>query len=123
MIDIPILGEDLGSEMNRRVDAYNKVLNAVAAENGATVLPFHDALVRLLAGGRCPPPYANKAWPMIKAAFEGLVLHHSWDRVAAGNGLSVLADHVHLSDRAAALLADLVADFLDGEHLPVRSEP
>lgn len=49
---------------------------------------------------------------MIRASLSHNVLHRSWDRISASNGLIVQVDQVHLNDRAAALTADLVADFI-----------
>ena len=49
---------------------------------------------------------------MIRASLSHNWLHRPWDRISAANGLAALTDHVHLNDRAAALAADLVADFI-----------
>jgi hypothetical protein len=51
---------------------------------------------------------------MIRAGLSRKILHRSWDRISAANGLTVLIDHVHLNDRAAMLTANLVADFITG---------
>jgi len=49
---------------------------------------------------------------MIGAIISHNILHRSWDRISAANGLAVLTDHIHLNDRAAVRAADLVADFI-----------
>lgn len=42
-----------------------------------------------------------------------LLLRRSWDDIGRRNGLALLTDHIHLNDRAADILADLVNGFLD----------
>ena len=112
VIEIPMLGEDLGSETNKRVKAYNDALRTVAAEYGVNWLPLHDQLVELLPPDHVPPRYQAKAGPMMKAQFQHHVRHRSWDAAAARNGLILLSDHTHLGERAAAVVADLVAEFV-----------
>ncbi len=114
VLDIPMIGEDLTSDMNRRVDSYNQALRRVAAAHMADYLPLHDRLASLLPSPHNPPPYRGRFGPMIRASLSHNILHRSWDRISASNGLTVLIDHVHLNDRAAVLTADLVADFITG---------
>ena len=114
VLDIPMIGEDLTSDINRRVDSYNLELRRVAAAHLAGYLPLHDRLAGLLPSPHNPPPYRGRFGPMIRASLSHNILHRSWDKISASNGLIALIDHVHLNDRAAALIADLVADFING---------
>ncbi|HTZ30294.1 MAG TPA: SGNH/GDSL hydrolase family protein [Streptosporangiaceae bacterium] len=112
VLDIPMIGEDVTSDMNRRVDSYNQALRRVAAAHMAEYLPLHDRLAALLPSSHSPPPYRGRFGPMIRASLSRNILHRSWDQISASNGLIVLIDHVHLNDRAAMLTSDLVADFI-----------
>ena len=47
-------------------------------------------------------------WALVRR----LVLRQSWDEISRAHGLALLTDHLHLNDRAAAVVADLVADWL-----------
>jgi len=114
VLDIPMIGEDLTSDINRRVNSYNQALRRVAAAHAAQCLPLHDRLASLLPRQHNPPPYKGRFGPMIRAGLSHSILHRSWDRISASNGLTVLIDHVHLNDRAAMLTANLVADFITG---------
>lgn len=114
VLDVPMIGEDLASDMNRRVDAYNQALRRVAAEHAVECLPLHDRLASLLPQGHHPPPYTGRVGPMIRASMRHNILRGSWDRISAANGLAVLTDHVHLNDRAAAVAAALVSEFVTG---------
>ncbi len=57
---------------------------------------------------------------MIRASMSHNILHRSWDRISAANGLTALTDHVHLNDRAAAVAADLVWDFITADPQAAR---
>jgi acyl-CoA thioesterase I len=120
VLDIPMIGEALTSDLNRRVDSYNQALRRVAAAHAADCLPLHDRLASLLPSPHSPPPYRGRFGPMIKASLSHSILRRSWDQISASNGLVVLIDHVHLNDRAAVLTADLVADFIRAAGQPTR---
>jgi acyl-CoA thioesterase-1 len=115
VLDIPMIGEDLTSDMNRRVDAYNQALRRVAAAHAVECLPLHGRLASLLPQGHSPPPYTGRVGPMIRASMRHNILHRSWDRISAANGLTVLTDQVHLNDRAAAVAAALVSEFITAD--------
>ena len=112
ILDLPPLGEDLESEINDRVRAYNAALRAVAAASGVSVLPLHDRLVDLLPDDHTPPPFEGRRNLMGSALVRRLVRRQSWDQVSDAHGLALLTDHLHLNDRGAAVLADLIAGWL-----------
>ena len=112
VLDIPMLGEDPSSEPNRRVDAYNAALGEVCRERTVELLPLHDRLASLLPVGHRPPPYTGDRVLMVRAILSHTILRRSWDDISRRNGLTVLTDHIHLNDRAAAVVADLVDEAL-----------
>jgi acyl-CoA thioesterase I len=112
VLDIPMLGEDLSSEWNRRVDAHNDSLRLICADRGVECLPLHDRLVALLPVDHEPPTYTGDRVLMVRAILRHVVLRSSWDAISHRNGLGVLTDHIHLNDRAAAVVADLVEQAL-----------
>ncbi len=112
ILDLPPVGEDLDSEINGRVVEYNAALREIAAEAGLRVLPLHDRLVALLPADGTPPPFEGRRGLMGSAIFRRLVLRRSWDEISEAHGLALLTDHVHLNDRAAAVVAELVAEWL-----------
>ena len=112
ILDLPPLGEDLDSEINDRVRQYNAALLEVAAVAGVPVLPLHDHLVAMLPAGHTPPPFEGRRDLMGSALVRRLALRRSWDEVSAEHGLHVLTDHIHLDDRAAAVVADLISGWL-----------
>ena len=112
ILDLPPLGEDLASEINGRVREYNEALRDVAAAVGVEVLPLHDRLVALLPEDHTPPPFEGRRDLMGSALMRRLVLRRSWNEVSAAHGLALLTDHLHLNDRAAAVVAELIEDWL-----------
>ncbi|GAA1416144.1 hypothetical protein GCM10009662_65790 [Catellatospora coxensis] len=112
VLDLPPLGEDLSSTTNQRVREYNAVLRQVAEGRGVPCLPLYERLTALLPPGRRPPPYEGRLGLAIRTTFQHLVLRRSWNDISAANGLTLLTDHIHLNDTAAAVIADLIADWL-----------
>lgn len=112
VLDLPPLGEDLASRMNGLVGQYNAVLHEVADSHGVRCLPLHARLVELLPAGHHPPAYEGQPIEILKAAARHMVLRQSWDDIAAVNGLAVLTDHIHLNDRAAGVVAELIGQVL-----------
>ena len=112
LLDLPMLGEDLASDMNQRVTEYNAVLQAVAAEKRVTCLPLHESLRTLLPQNHAPPPYEGKKGPVLRVWIKHFMQRKSWDAVSADHGLELLTDHIHLNDKAAAVIAALIGDFL-----------
>ena len=112
VLTIAPLGEDLDSRMNRLVDEYNTSLVDLATTHGATVLPLHDVLIKLLPRDHTPPPYEGNIRKIMSAAAQHMILRRSWNSVSRRNGLSLLTDHIHLNDTAANAVAELINTFL-----------
>ena len=111
-LDIPMLGENLGSDVNRRVEAYNSALRAVAASYGVPCLPLHERLRALLPPGHRPPQYSGHLVQMLSARLsQALPLRFS-QGISRGRRLAVLTDHMHLSDRGAEVVAALIGEFV-----------
>jgi lysophospholipase L1-like esterase len=112
VIEIPMLGEDLTSEINGRVDRYNEALRWIAKEEGVRCIPLHEELVKLLPSGHVPPPYKATVGLILKVQLQYHALHRSWDDIGSRNGFVLLTDHTHLGERAAGVAAKSVADFV-----------
>jgi acyl-CoA thioesterase I len=126
VLELPLFGEDLGSEQNRRVVRYNIALHERCERRGVPCLPLHRRLAELLPAGHRAPPGAGSTGPMVAAAARRLLLRQDWDTISAEQGLRLLTDHVHLNGTAATVVADLLTDALTPEEpgsawLPARS--
>lgn len=119
VLSIPMLGEDLGSDINARINACNAVLRELAAEKQVTYLPLHERLVSALPLKHTPPPYAGK--PIFGLAFlKKVVLHQPWSAVSKENGLYFLTDQIHLNEKGAEIIATLISEFLLTSQTQVR---
>lgn len=117
LIEIPPLGEDLSGRMNGLVRDYNAALHDIAVRRGLPCLPLYTRLVALMPEGHRPPPYKGDITQIMLAGMQAMMLGRSWDEVARRNGLAVLTDHIHLNDRAANVVAELVGDFVEAAPL------
>ncbi|MFI6316486.1 SGNH/GDSL hydrolase family protein [Nonomuraea sp. NPDC050556] len=116
LMSSPPLGEDLDGEMNQRLAPYVAATEEVARRAALTYLPAHERLAEHAGKYGKAPRYAFGFGLAMRAAVQRYVLRRSFDAIAAGNGLTVLTDHVHLSDRAGATVADLVTGWLTRTH-------
>lgn len=111
-IEMPIMGEDLATEHNRRVRAYNAAVRQMAHERGLEVLPFHRRMVRSLAQAGAPTPFDGSTQLMTRAFLNRYIRRLSWNEISETNGLDLLTDNLHLNDRSALQLTDLISSAL-----------
>lgn len=112
VIQIPLLGEDPSSEMNQRVDQYNQALQAITAARGIPLLPLNDRMKASLPASHTPPAYTGNLSLMSMALLRHEALRQSWDAVSQANRLTLLTDHIHLNDRSALMIVELIEGFL-----------
>jgi len=118
LISLALIGEDLEHEANRKIERYNESIRHIAAEMKADYLPFHERMLAYLKEHEAE----RAALPPRLAYRDGLVnitnataLHHqglSWNEISHRNGLQLLTDGLHLNETAAAMVADLVEEWL-----------
>jgi lysophospholipase L1-like esterase len=110
------IGEDPGAPIATLVGECNAIVARVADDLDVELLPLHDRLSALLAGGsgidlhRYVPGIRSKI-RMVSAGALHYLLGMSWDRIAARRGLVLTVDLIHLNDRAGTVVADLVEGF------------
>lgn len=124
LMSLPPLGEDLGADINHTLGAYNAAIKETATRTQATYLPLHEQMAETLRqrGGN-GTPYDFSFALAYGAAAEHYLLRRSWDEVARGNGLELLVDHIHLSDRGGAIVTGLAAQWLSADNAPAASRP
>lgn len=118
LLSIPPIGEDLGSSTNQRVSAYNAQVRELATAQGVAYLPLHETLCASIERAALPPSALEfNAALVLSVGMRRYLLGRGWDDIAHENGLAVLTDQLHTSQRAAALIADLIARWLDAAEL------
>jgi hypothetical protein len=115
LLTLAPIGEDPTAPIAQVVGECNAIIARVAGEFGASVLPLDDRMAALLADAARERslyvPGLRSRWLMISAGLLHYLLGMSWDRIAARRGLTLTIDQIHLSDRAGAVVADLVEGF------------
>lgn len=113
ILDLPMLGENLDSETNAKIIRYNATLRAIAEEKRVTYLALHEKLRVLLSQNHTAPPYEGEINLMGKAMMKHHILRKNWNSISTEHGLQLLTDHIHLNDKGAEAIANLIGDFLD----------
>lgn len=110
----PPIGEDREGEAWRTSFWFARGVEEVASATGTTYLPLFESMGDALAGtaqGKTPPFEEMRQW-LIRATLRRHVLGQSFDAIGELAGFSFHADHLHLNERGASMVADLVEDFL-----------
>ncbi|WP_085067368.1 SGNH/GDSL hydrolase family protein [Catenuloplanes japonicus] len=102
------LGEQIGSEYNDRVRAYNAMLREEASAHGADYLPLFENLVPLL--GADAPDFS---FPILRTAFDRFLFGRTFNEMSQSHGLRVTVDNVHLNERGAGVAHRLAAQWLE----------
>jgi acyl-CoA thioesterase-1 len=109
---IPPLAEDLDSEINQRIAQYSAAIKDIAATHGVTYLPLYEALTAPLKNHTPRRTFTGGLGIVIGAAFKHYILRKTWDDISAEHGFVMLTDAIHLNNRGAALVANLIEGFL-----------
>lgn len=117
LISLPPLGENLDHDANRRANEYSAIIREVARAEGVAYLPLREQLLAELRArpGRAQADFGRTTLLIRLAMLRHYLLGHSWDRIAARLGHRFLTDNLHLNGPAAAILADLVASWVERE--------
>jgi lysophospholipase L1-like esterase len=126
VLSVPPLGENLDTELNRTLAEGSAIIQQVAAAYGVVYLPLNEIMTELLeehardTGLIDRRPFRPSVRLSLASAFGHYVCRRSWDEIADRHGFFLLIDQVHLSDRGATVVADLVADWLTSPYGPAR---
>ena len=106
ILSIPPLGEQRFSEINMRVEKWNRAIREVATEHSASYLPLFETIAAQLTN--TGEPFKLRIDLMIAASFRRRFLGQSFDEIAAAHGFTILTDQIHLSDKGANIVANLI---------------
>lgn len=122
VLTLPPLGDDPAQDPS---GPANDALGEAVARHGLTLLDLRAALAPLTTPGG--PPYAggllSLAGPMLGGVARHYTLGTSWDQLAGARGSRLFIDGVHFSDRAAAVVLDLVDGWLRTVLVTDEDEP
>jgi len=112
LLSVPVLGEDLSSEPNRKVIKYNEVIKEIADKYSVKYLPVNEQQEQLLRSTQSKPGRAESSWLFIKALLRHFLLRQSIDEISQKNGLLLTIECIHMNSRGGTLIADQIEAFL-----------
>lgn len=112
LMSLPPLGEDLNAGINRKLRDYNAAIKKTATRTAVDYVPVNERFTDRLEAQGDRPAYDFGFTTAYVAATKHYLLGYSWDEVASDNGLELLVDHIHLSDRGGVLVTDLATQWL-----------
>lgn len=117
LCSLPPIGQDLDAPVNAVVREANAALRAVCARSGAAYLPVYEHLTELLVSQRATsgPAWTGSWVPGVRSLVEHFVLGRSYDAIALSAGWVLSPDGVHMDSTGAAIIADVVGDWVHGQ--------
>lgn len=114
LLSIPVLGEELGSDSMQRSSEYSTVIKQIAGEHGVTYLPLHERQLAYLTAGGFVPGIRFRDGRILSAtaAIQHFGLRRSFDTISGRRRLQLTTDFIHQNTRGAAMIADLIEQFL-----------
>ncbi|MHA2069512.1 MAG: SGNH/GDSL hydrolase family protein [Candidatus Thorarchaeota archaeon] len=114
LISIPTLGEDQDHFAYGLSTEYAKISEDVATSTGVDYIPLHEKMSEMLEETPgCPAyPIEKARVGMITACFKRYILRKDWDSIGESSGFQLHIDYLHLNNRGAALVSDLVEQFV-----------
>jgi lysophospholipase L1-like esterase len=115
---IPPVGENPDSAVNQHVKMFNNFIELTASNKNISLIPVSSFLWDDLSSRTYPlrKDYDPKVLPIIKRIYGGMFHHYifkkSWNDVAKSKGQWILFDQIHLNDRGAQLVLNLVKKYI-----------
>ncbi len=112
---IPPLGDEPTASSEMLAREYNAEVRSIAEAAGVTLIDVHSLLAAVEPSAH--RAYAGGLWPVVSAVVRSAAAHYllgkSWDSIGEAGGWSVTVDGIHLTDRAGAVVADAVSEWID----------
>jgi hypothetical protein len=111
---LPPIGENKDSQVNHHVNKFNDFITKTAQERDLSILPVSESFWSDLALREfpCINEYNPNSIPLIRRIYGGVIHHYifkqSWDKIARSKGQWLLFDQIHLGERAASIVFNLV---------------
>ena len=117
LLSLPPMSEDLAHVANQRADRYSQIIRDVAQAEGVAYLPLRERLLAELRRhpGRPRIRFEQTTRLVRLALLRHYLLRQSWDQIAAANGCHFLTDNLHLNTPAAAIIEQLMSEWVTGE--------
>jgi lysophospholipase L1-like esterase len=114
VFSLPPIGEARESVAYKRAQEYSRIVKEVALSEKVTYLPLNERMDEIIAkrGMKNTPVYNDNMYLMFKGIVQHYLLGLSYDEIALSNNSLLITDTLHLNCVGAALMADMVEDFV-----------
>ncbi|MHA1669222.1 MAG: SGNH/GDSL hydrolase family protein [Promethearchaeota archaeon] len=114
ILSIPPLGENSTALPFKRSISYCAIIKKIAKQCDITYLPLNEKMVAFIKENpiNSSLPFEKLIKNMLKVIFAHY-FGRSWNKISKTNGLRLLIDNVHLNSIGAAMVADLIEEFLE----------
>ena len=115
---LPPIGENKDSLVNQHVKKFNDYIKFVADDKNLSLLPVSDSLWLEIKSRsyQLKSDYNPKSFPLLRRVFGGIFHHYllkqSWNDIAKAKGQWILFDQIHLSERGAEIVFNVVKKFI-----------
>ena len=115
---LPPIGENTDSLVNMHVKRFNEFIKFIANQKNIDLLPISDHLWLEISSRTYPliKDYNPKAIPLMRKIFEGIfhyyIFKKSWNKIARAKGQWILFDQIHLNERGARIVFNIVKNFI-----------
>jgi len=115
---IPPIGENKDSLVNMHVKKFNEFIESIAKKKNIDLLPVSDYLWSDISLRTYPikQDYNPKGILIMRRIFGGIFHHYvlkkSWNDISKAKGQWILFDQIHLNERGANIVFNLVKSFI-----------
>ncbi len=110
----PIVGEHLESRSNQQARPYVAFLKETAARQGLAYLPVYERMADYLTstGQHAGTPHHSRIFMMARLTVQHILFKESYISISRRNGFILLTDGIHLNEKGASLVADVMQEYL-----------
>jgi lysophospholipase L1-like esterase len=114
VFSLPPIGEERESAAYKRAQEYSTIVKEVALSEKITYLPLNERMDEIIAkrGMKNTPVYNENMYLMYKGIVQHYLLRMSYDEISSSNNFLLITDTLHLNCVGAALMADMVENFV-----------
>ena len=115
---LPPIGENKESKVNQHVNQFNDFIKIVAKEENINLLQVSDSLWSDIDSRTYPSEidYNPKSITLLRRIFGGIFHYYlfrkSWNDISESKGQWILFDQIHLNERGANIVFNLVKSFI-----------
>ena len=115
---IPPIGENKDSLVNMHVKKFNEFIESIVKKKNIDLLPVSDYLWSDISLRTYPikQDYNPKEISIMRRIFSGIFHHYvlkkSWNDISKAKGQWILFDQIHLNERGANIVFNLVKSFI-----------